>query len=111
MSANTEVLMFWPVPGKENLYVAAPSFDMPAAPSIEYVREYGQVCSVSEDGTLATVGVKYGLVVSYCAVTLNPDGTIGDFMPRPINRYVQVEPLKPPDARSELFKNYEPPEG
>ena len=81
----------WPEPG--GTYIPA---DLAAwePPSIAEVRERGQIVLTNAERTRATVQITSGLVVFYCAVTLNPDGTIGDFVPRPINRYARITPMK-----------------
>jgi hypothetical protein len=77
--------------GPNNLYI--PSGEAkPPPPTIEYVREHGVV--VVGDGETGLAEVKCGLVVSYCRVTLNPDGSIKDFAPCRINKYVRITPEK-----------------
>lgn len=76
-------------PTKNNVYV--PSFRHEPRPiTIEEVRQHGRIVALSDDETRATVEVTIpgSLVVSYCGVTLNSDGTIEDFIPRPVNKRV-----------------------
>ncbi len=65
---------------------------IPPAPTIEEVRRDGVI--VMTDGVTALVQTTKGMAVSFCTVTLNPDGTIADFVPRPINKYIQVKSRK-----------------
>lgn len=50
----------------------------------------GRIVAISDDNTRATVEVKIGTQIVYCGVLLNEDGTIKDFIPRPINTFKSV---------------------
>lgn len=76
--------------------VVIPKFgDQPRPITIEEVRQYGRVVTLSEDGTRAAVEVKIpdSYVISYCGVTLNEDGTVKDFIPR-VNGYAKYAAVK-----------------
>lgn len=81
-----------------------------APPTIEYVREHGEICAVSEDGTRATVGVKHGMTVSFVGVSLTPEGKVDDFLRKTINKYVRVVPVERDPLPPQQFKQYDPPE-
>lgn len=68
-------------------------------PSIEYVREHG-VIPVGRDGQgerTAVAQVRWGRKLLFCAVTMNDDGTIKDFAPQTVNRYVRYDPNAKPE--------------
>lgn len=79
---------------ENNVYI--PRFDMPQPKSytIEEVREKGVIVYVSEDGSRATVQMTDGLTVSFCGVTLSPEGKILDFIRKSVNKYARVRPIK-----------------
>jgi len=83
--------MTWPA-GKNNEYIpfAEPVDRVPL--TIKDLQERGTIASVSEDGTRATVQISQGLMVSFVGVSLLPDGTIGDFLRKTLNKYVKVDP-------------------
>lgn len=74
-------------PARNNTYVPFPPAD-PAGPSIEYVRGHGVV--VLSDGDGGLVETRYNGGVYFSRVTLNPDGTVRDFAPGPVDRYARV---------------------
>ena len=68
-------------PTENKVYV--PTFpDTPRDVTIEEARK-GKIVAMSDDGTRATVQVTIGLTVCYCGVTLDSDGKICEFIPRP----------------------------
>lgn len=74
--------------------VVVPEFgNKPRPITIDEVRQYGRVVTLSDDETRATVEVKVpgSLVVSYCGCLMNSDGTVRSFIPRPVNRFIKVE--------------------
>ncbi len=99
-------------PGSNDTYI--PAFDgfkpLSESLTIEQVRAEGEIVLKSEDGTRATVCVRRGLVLSFCGVLLAPDGTITDFVPRPINKYVKLEAVVHQTPPEQLFKQFDPPE-
>lgn len=75
-------------PGKDT-YVPQFTKDQPPPLTIEDVRARGVIVATSDDGTRATVELRDGAGVSLVGVLLNPDGSIRDFVPRPVgvNRF------------------------
>lgn len=80
-------------PAKDNTYIPVLQ-DPESEPNIEYVRIFGEIVALSDDRTRATVMTRKGLTMFFCAVTLNDDGSIGDFVPRMLNRYQRITPQK-----------------
>lgn len=69
-----------------------PVLDMPkwVAPTLEDLRERGQIVSVDPATRRATVQYTQGLVVSYHGVFLDENWQIERLMERPVNRYAQA---------------------
>lgn len=79
-------------PCTSNAYI--PSHENPQPLTIEHVREHGVIYAVSDDGKTVGVQVTHGMAMSFVTVTLTDDGKIADFIPWPINKYVQIVPQK-----------------
>lgn len=78
-------------PAGNRVYVPSPE-TTPAPLTIEHVREHGVV--LMSDGATGLVRVDQGLVVSFCRVTLNADGTVADFASCTVNKYVAIRKEK-----------------
>ena len=63
-----------------------PKFTKDQSPplTIEDVRSRGIIVATSDDGTRAAVELRDGSGVSFVGVLLNSDGSIRDFVPRPV---------------------------
>lgn len=96
-------------PNENNTYIPQVALPQPKSHTIEEVREKGVIVYRSEDGKRATVQITDGMIVSFCGVTLAPDGSILDFSRKSVNRYATIRPMTNEEVESIKNKTEENP--